>query len=156
MSDPLGFLLTWTTYGTWLRGDERWWTIRSQGEQTPDAKLRAQDALRLTEPPCRLSPAERLLVEQTIARHCDIRVWKLWAVNCLTNHVHAVVTGNTDPEIMLREFKVWCTRGLKQRNSGRNNWWTERGSKRYLNDEPSLEAAILYVTDAQDRKSHEA
>lgn len=156
MSDPLGFLLTWTTYGTWLRGDERWWTKLSQGEQPPDATLQAQDADRLSELPCRLSPPERLLVERTIERHCDIRGWKLWAVNRRTNHVHAVVTGNADPEIMLREFKTWCTRGLKQRHSARKNWWTERGSKRYLNDEPSLEAAILYVTDAQDRKSHDA
>ncbi|MCA9109357.1 MAG: hypothetical protein KDA52_05390 [Planctomycetaceae bacterium] len=25
MSEPLAFFLTWTTYGTWLPGDERGW-----------------------------------------------------------------------------------------------------------------------------------
>ena len=29
MDDPLAFFLTWTTYGTWLPGDERGWS-RSQ------------------------------------------------------------------------------------------------------------------------------
>jgi hypothetical protein len=32
----------------------------------------------------------------------------------------------------------------------RENWWTERGSQRFLNDTASLEAAILYVRDGQD------
>ena len=25
MSDMVGYMLTWTTYGTWLQGDERGW-----------------------------------------------------------------------------------------------------------------------------------
>jgi hypothetical protein len=33
----------------------------------------------------------------------------------------------------------------------RENWWTERGSQRFLNDKESLEAAILYVRDGQDQ-----
>lgn len=32
----------------------------------------------------------------------------------------------------------------------RENWWTERGSARWLNNDASLEAAILYVRDGQD------
>ena len=31
----------------------------------------------------------------------------------------------------------------------RQNWWGERGSRRYLGDEESLEAAIRYVLDGQ-------
>jgi hypothetical protein len=33
----------------------------------------------------------------------------------------------------------------------RENWWAERGSQRYINDEDSLAAAIRYVRDGQDR-----
>jgi hypothetical protein len=33
----------------------------------------------------------------------------------------------------------------------RENWWTERGSIRFIGDEESLEAAILYVLEGQDR-----
>jgi hypothetical protein len=35
--------------------------------------------------------------------------------------------------------------------AGRENWWAERGSIRYLWDESSLHAAIEYVMDGQDR-----
>jgi REP element-mobilizing transposase RayT len=31
----------------------------------------------------------------------------------------------------------------------RRNWWTERGSKRFIGDEESLEAVIRYVRDLQ-------
>ncbi|PQO44028.1 hypothetical protein [Blastopirellula marina] len=31
-------------------------------------------------------------------------------------------------------------------------WWTERGSGRCLYDELSLERAVIYLRDAQDRK----
>jgi hypothetical protein len=32
----------------------------------------------------------------------------------------------------------------------REQWWAERGSKRYINSPDELEAAILYVRDGQD------
>jgi hypothetical protein len=31
MADPLAYFLTWTTYGTWLPGDERGWCKRTKG-----------------------------------------------------------------------------------------------------------------------------
>ena len=34
----------------------------------------------------------------------------------------------------------------------RENWWAERGSQRFIYDSESLEDAILYVRDGQDRE----
>ena len=58
------------------------------------------------------------------------------------------------------DLKAWATRCLKQHSrsladaSGnhaeRENWWAERGSVRFLWDDSSLEAAIVYVTEGQD------
>ena len=46
-----------------------------------------------------------------------------------------------------------CSNGPKRaRNPGvkvRENWWTERGSDRYINDLVSLEWAVLYVEEGQ-------
>jgi hypothetical protein len=73
------------------------------------------------------------------------------------------VTANLNPIQVREQFKSWCTRKLKnldmsrhataQQNSAasRTQWWAERGSNRYLNDNESVEAAILYVRDAQDQ-----
>src|SRR5262247_2784418 len=91
MPDPLAYYLTWTTYGTWLPGDDRGWVKRGKGFQFPDpiAKLEAQ--ARMTEDACRLDPEQRKMVELTIADHCRIRGWELHARNCRSNHVHVVV-----------------------------------------------------------------
>ncbi len=156
--EPLGYLLTWTTYGTWLPGDERWWVKEKKGVQEPDFRREHEARRKLKEPPCLLSDDERKLVEETIKRHCEIRRWHLHAVNCRTNHVHVVVTAPVSPETVMEQFKAWATRKLKERQRTlerlpeeqvRKNWWTEDGSKRYLNNQASLEKAILYVEDGQ-------
>lgn len=157
LPDPLAFFLTWTTYGTWLPGDERGWVKQGAGFQRPDPERKFQAELCMTEEACILAPDQRRVVEETIAEHCRIRGWKLHAVNCRTMHVHVVVTADRDPEVVRDQFKAWCTRKLKalqQSHSSfkqrlRRKWWTERGSERYLNDEESLEAAIHYVLEAQ-------
>ena len=38
--DPLAFFITWTTYGTWLPGDDRGWVKWHQGHQPRDKRLR--------------------------------------------------------------------------------------------------------------------
>ena len=39
LPEPLAYFLTWTTYGTWLPGDERGWVKRKRGFQAPDMSL---------------------------------------------------------------------------------------------------------------------
>ena len=90
-----------------------------------------------------------------------IRGWHLHAVSCRSNHVHVVLSAEVNPVDMRDQFKAWCTRKLKerQRREGqqriRKKWWTERGSQRYIADEDGLEATILYVIEAQDRKDRD-
>lgn len=156
MGEPLAYFLTWPTYGTWLPGDERGWVRYRHGWQMPDPALVLEAQAKMTEDTCILDIGERVLVEKTIAEHCRIRDWKLHAVNCRSNHVHAVVTADRTPEEVRDQLKAWCTRKLKdgqrerQRGPLRKKWWAERGSQRYVNDEVSLEAAIRYVLDGQE------
>jgi REP element-mobilizing transposase RayT len=157
--DPLAYLLTWTTYGTWLPGDRRGWATRKRGIKPPDPAKESEAKSRMTEAACRLDERQRRVVETTIAEHCGRRRWKLLAVNCRTNHVHVVVAADEHPDRVRDQMKAWCTRMLNtpraKRTSGeseiarRRRWWTQGGSGRYLNDVDSVEAAILYVRDAQ-------
>jgi hypothetical protein len=160
MPDPLAFFLTWTTYGTWLPGDDRGWVERGKGHQLPDSMRKREAELRMTEDACVLDDEQRELVEQTIEAHCPIRGWELHAVNCRTNHVHVVVSANRAPNVVREQFMAWCTRKLRELEIARSrdpqaplreNWWTERGSERWIGDKESLDAAILYVRDGQSR-----
>jgi REP element-mobilizing transposase RayT len=171
MDDPIAYLLTWVTYGTWLPGDARGWVEYRHGWQLPDPVRELECAARMAEDACRLNAQQRDAVERQIAETCCIRGWHLHAVNCRSNHVHVVVSaGETPPKKIRSDLKAWATRCLKQRarsladasgydgfladasgyDAERESWWAERGSIRFLYDEPSLEAAILYVTDGQD------
>ncbi len=152
--EPIAFFITWTTYGTWLPGDDRGWRRRGDGERKPPNQPFMEMARAdMKETPFFLSPADRVVVENTIARHCDIRSWILHTVRARSNHVHVVVTApDYDPETVRDQFKAWCTRHLHASNSGRKRFWTEGASCRCINRVEDLESAIVYVKDAQDRK----
>jgi len=155
----IAYFSTWTTYGTWLPGDERGWFEHGKGIQAPDLMRQLQAALHMTEDAVILDAVQRCLVESTIADHCAIRGWTLHAVNCRSNHVHVVVTAADRPIATPREqLKSWCTRKLKDEEQARrldqsaplrDKWWTQRGWDLYLDDEESLFNAIAYVRDGQ-------
>lgn len=157
MDDPIGFFLTWVTYGTWLPGDVRGWVEYRHGWQLPDSARELEAAARMTEDTCRLTEEQRDAVERQIAETCHHRGWHLHAVDCRSNHVHVVVSAtDTRPKKIRTDLKAWATRCLKQQfDAKRENWWAERGSIRYLYDEDSLESAVLYVTEGQERRPEE-
>ena len=165
MPEPLAYFLTWSTYGTWLPGDERGWIERGKGWQLPDPIRKLEAGARMSEDACRLDGEQRDVVERQVAETCKIRGWELHAVNCRSNHLHVVVAASQAPKIVRSQLEAWCTRRLKELEADRQltegrmmdhatireNWWAERGSQRFINDEESLEAANLYVRDGQDK-----
>lgn len=153
----LAYFSTWTSYGTWLPGDDRGWFKSQSGLLLPDALRRFQAALLMNDDAITLNPVQRKVVEKTIIDHCAIRKWVLHAVNCRTNHVHVLVTApDRNIEIPREQFKAWCTRKLKAMEIregpakiARDKWWTERGWDEYVDDDESLEEVIKYIFEGQ-------
>jgi REP element-mobilizing transposase RayT len=156
--DPLAYFLTWTTFGTWLPGDERGWKRKDEPEiQPPNRLVREMAESRMKEQAFSLNDDHRRLVEETIRKHCEIRGWLLHALSVRSNHVHVVVTAaGYAPETTREQFKAWSTRNLKGAVKGRLRFWTEGGSCRWINQQHELEAAVIYVNEAQDRKGVDA
>jgi REP element-mobilizing transposase RayT len=157
------WFFTWTTYGTWLPGDERGFVSPIEGDAgrwvrhnipgTPhDADIPALKrwaAGNLKSPPVRLvkEQADALLAQfQETAAH---RTWLLLAVAVMATHVHLVtgVEGDPEPFDILRDFKSYGSRELNRRwgRPPSDTWWTESGSKQKLQDEAHVLAAIRYV-----------
>lgn len=152
--EPLAYFLTWGTYGTRLPGDERGWAEHGQGWQPPSPVTHFDSRARMVESPKVLTRAERDLVNRQIKETCSVRGWKLFEVDCRTNHVHVVVHASDTPATKVRDdLKAWCTRRLRELEPTRKHWWGERGSQRYINDEASLAKAIEYVRKGQDHAS---
>ncbi len=122
MPEPLAYLITWTTHGTWLPGDERGWVQWGvEGVQAGDAARRRKAERRQYEPAIVLNSEQRALVEATVRAHCEIRRWSLHAVNARSNHVHVVVTADAEPAKVMDQFKAWSSRRL--------NEWTEQAPR---------------------------
>ena len=97
MPEALAYFLTWSTYGTWLPGDQRGWIQYAHGWQLPDAVRTLEAEAKMTEDACRLDGEQRGVVERQIAETCAVRGWELHAVNCRSNHAHVVVTADQAP-----------------------------------------------------------
>jgi REP element-mobilizing transposase RayT len=146
----IAYFSTWTTYGTWLPGDDRGWFQSKHGWREPDQRRAFSAALRMTADAVILTPDQRHLVETVIAEHTTFRGWELHAVNCRTNHVHVVVSAERSIEVPREQYKSWTTRRLKAADQGgRAVWWTERGWDVFIDDPNDLVAVVQYVLEGQ-------
>jgi REP element-mobilizing transposase RayT len=154
---PLGCLITFRCYGTWLHGDERGsidrFHNRYNSPYLPRSDRRKEVSSRqLKSEPVTLDAAQRKSVGTAIHEVCEHRRWFLHTHNVRTNHVHIVVSiGEIKAERALNAFKAYATR--RMRRDG--NWtyehtpWADRGSKIHLWNEKSLALAIDYVINGQ-------
>ena len=154
---PLGYLITFRCYGTWLHGDERGSIDRFHNRYkspyiAPNKKWHRHNAQVLEGNPITLDGSQRQSVEVAIRETCAIRRWHLHALNVRTNHIHAVIsTGPMRPERTLIAFKANSTRQMRADGCWphERSPWAEKGSIRYLWNERSVAQAIEYVLYGQ-------
>ena len=155
---PLAYFITFRCYGTWLHGDERGAVDRFHNLYgtpllSPDDDFRLRNERLLRRDPVVLRPEQRHAVDRSIRETCTVRGWLLRAVNVRSNHVHVVVsTESNRPDRALSAFKANATRELRRDGAWPHpqSPWSSGGSKRYLWTEVGIERAIDYVVNGQD------
>ncbi|MBX3431920.1 MAG: hypothetical protein KF847_01105 [Pirellulales bacterium] len=173
MPATLHWLLTSTTYGSWLPGDPRG-SVTSVRERRPGDPTTAsrvehdrpgepwepslpglhRSALGLLKAPAVVLNRShaRTLVEQCVAT-AGARGWQLCGVAVLATHFHVVVEAAeiVCGDKLLGDLKAWGARALTQRFGATRSgtWRPAGGSKRRKSDPRALEAAILYVLEKQ-------
>jgi REP element-mobilizing transposase RayT len=154
---PLGYLITFRCYGTWLHGDKRGSVDREHNRYkspygVPNRNRRRHNETLLKSEPVLLNASQRGSVEKAITDTCSHRKWRLHACSVRTNHVHSVVSiGSTKPELALNALKANATRQMREDGHwhAAHSPWLDKGSKRYLWTERSLALAIEYVLHGQ-------
>jgi REP element-mobilizing transposase RayT len=153
---PIAYFITFTTYGTWLHGRAPGSVDRKHNRPgtpllPPDADRERQVRSALRQESYVLDTARRKVVLRTIREVAVHRGWIVWAVHVRSNHVHVVLTADCTPEKLMVDLKAWCSRRLREAfdESADRDRWTQHGSTRYLNDETSFQAAVVYVLDEQ-------
>jgi REP element-mobilizing transposase RayT len=163
------WLLTNTTYGSWLPGDPRGsvTSVRDQRPEDQPSPFRFEHDLpgqpwedeipglyrsaltKMAGPPIYLDLEKAELLLAQFQETATYRHWTLRAVSLMVNHFHLVVVvdGDPSPRKILADFKAYGTRALNRRygKTPSETWWTDKGSKRKLAEERALAAAIHYV-----------
>src|SRR5262245_35670880 len=106
MDQPIAYFITWTTYGTWLHGDERGSFERRKGYVRPSERRRLAAEALMTDDPVRLTRDQRTAVEAAIVEYCALQGWVLHAVNVRTNHVHVAVSARQEGTAVRSQLKA--------------------------------------------------
>jgi len=117
------WFLTWTTYGTWLPGDQRGWVGWTRDERghlyyanehqtrysAPDSNIEESARRRLKTPPVYLSIEQSRGLFEQFHETAEYRRWRMVAVAIMSNHAHILVgvPGDPDPEKVLGDFKSY-------------------------------------------------
>ena len=156
MSDPLAYLITFRTYGTWLHGDARGSVDRHHnvyGTPMLDSKpaLQAAERSQLRQSPILLTGAQCIMVAEAVRGVCRDRDWSLLALKVRSNHVHAVVAAPDLPEKVLHALKSRATRQLRAVGmvTSAARLWSRHGSTKYLWKPHHVEQACRYVAEGQ-------
>jgi REP element-mobilizing transposase RayT len=156
MKYPLAYLITFTTYGTWLHGDKRA-SVNDEHNRFGEEFLPCNPGLNIKEqsflkhPPIKLNAFCRNTVLQAILEVCKFRGWFAHSVHVRSNHVHIVVSGQEEPERMMRDFKIYATRAIKNHGDkiSAEKYWTRHGSTKYIWTKEKLRSSIEYVRSGQ-------
>ena len=156
------YLLTWTTYGTWLPGDERGFVSRVPDDQgshvihnlpgepydgDEPAVRKAADARRQGAP-VKLDRAAAEVCADALREVCEKYNVTIHAGAIMATHVHLVVTSDeAEGPRLLNLFKGVSSRRLGQRfgRQPSGSWWTASGSRRLLREGDAIENAVNYV-----------
>jgi REP element-mobilizing transposase RayT len=147
------YLITFAGYGARLHGDESGSVDRSHNlygsrlvEGRP-GRLKAEHEL-MKQSPFTLDAEQRNAVLIAIRDVCAHRGWNLLAAHVRTNHVHAVVEAEDQPERMMNDFKSYASRRLNESYPPQKRW-ARHGSTRWLWREDDVQNAIRYVIEEQ-------
>jgi REP element-mobilizing transposase RayT len=161
--DPFALFITWTTYGTWLPGDERGYvsnTLLPGGgflakENRPGIEARKDDAFTLEQAKLQqnwdsvwLTPDEAFTAVSALATAASKRHWRILRAAAMANHIHLVVTDCPDDGPAVRRIlKGNAHAELSTARGKMLRWWTTGGSDHYLHDIAAIEASIQYVAN---------
>jgi REP element-mobilizing transposase RayT len=102
--------------------------------------------------PFLFSEDQRIIVESAIVEVCEYRSYNLKAINVRSNHVHAVISAQIKPKLIIDGVKSYATRRLRENFSSIENFkvWARGGSRRYLWKPRHVALAIEYILYGQD------
>jgi len=163
MTDTAALFITWTTYGTWLPGDERGHVsntlIQQEGflpkQNRPGTPYAAGDAYtrerarRIQKwPAVWLSASQAVVAAASLVTVAVKYEWVILQAAVMSNHIHVVVVRcPLDGPAVRRILKGNVQVELSSAAGESRRWWTAGGSDRVRIGERSIDETARYVAD---------
>jgi REP element-mobilizing transposase RayT len=149
MSKIVGYMLTWTTYGSWLPGDKRGYVDNGK-ILLGDVKTLQRNKQRQKSPVVKLNPREKRIVKQTILAEAERIDHKIEALAVYSNHIHLLARPHTESiEEIVGRYKSMTTRILWE-NGRKGRIWSKGYDKRFCFTEDELTTRIRYIQKHHD------
>jgi len=150
MKKMIGYMVTWTTYGTWLQGDKRGY-VEDGNIIAGNEGLHMANTMMLKNAPTKLNAEHRKIVSRAILRKSQEIGQKIYAIAVCSNHVHIVVERTLDSiEKCVSYYKNAARLSLRD-NGFIGKIWTKGFDNRFCFDETELKSKIRYVERHADR-----
>jgi REP element-mobilizing transposase RayT len=143
MQELIAYMVTWTTYGTWLQGDERGY-VKDGKTFEPNPNLK-QSNLSSLKQIIKLTKQQKITAQTAILEEAKRINHKIYAIAVYTNHIHIVAENNQIPiSQVTARYKNVATTALK-RTGLCAKIWTKGFDKRYCYTKKELLNRIEYV-----------
>ncbi len=151
MKKIIGYMITWTTYGSWLQGDKRGYVYKGN-VLAEDGNLKQVNRKNLRHKPIKLNKKQKEVVKSAIIKESRKLNQKIFAIAVCTNHIHLIVE-NVDEMVgtIAGEYKRAATKMLRKDGLGRKVW-TKGYDKRFISDETKLRNMIEYVNRHNEKR----
>lgn len=140
----IAYMLTWTTYGTWLQGDERGY-CKDGKTLAANPRLYRSNYNSLKQKPVYLSDSQRDIVREGIYREAKRIRQHIYALTVQHNHVHLVLEKTEDTiESAAHRYKR-TARHVLRKEGAVEKVWTKGYDKRYCFNQDDLDIKVQYV-----------
>lgn len=144
MTKILGYMITFTTYGTWLQGDKRGF-VKDGITYAANQSLADSNNQNLSKNPVKLSNNHRAIAVKAIFEKANRLNQKVLALAVCSNHVHIVVDYVPIPMGKIVSYYKNAAQVAFRKVGLTGRVWTKGFDKRYCFDEQALKSRIDYV-----------
>jgi len=140
----IGFMATWTTYGTWLQGNKKGY-VKNGTILEANVELEKSNKELLKHDQIKIPKGLREIVKNAILKEAEEIGQKVYAIAICSNHVHIVVESiGMRCGYSVGRFKRAATKALRKFGFA-DIVWTKGFDKRYCYHQHELEMKIKYV-----------
>lgn len=144
MAKTLGYMITFTTYGTWLQGDERGYVKNEKIHPANKSLMQANKQLQVQDA-VKLSDVQQQIVKVAIIKEATSRGQKIYALSIQPTHVHIVIEHTSEPVHRIVAYYKSAARVALKGTGHIGKLWTRGYDKRFCFNSEELEWRIQYV-----------